>query len=261
MVLEAILARHLGFLNNSIVARLTKCITSYKLPITVNDKIMRKRSAGRNCSVDQLMIALGTDKKNDGKNKRVVLLEDIGHVHGRQASVVADEDIRIVLSSGIKVRSLPSESLNVSCTPPGSKSISNRALVLAALGNGTCRIKNLLHSDDTEVMMNAVVGLQGASFEWEESGSVLVVKGNGGGLQASEEALYLGNAGTAARFLTSVATLAKPSTCASTILTGNHRMQERPIGPLVDALRGNGAQISYMKPRDSCSFEEKTRTH
>ena len=258
MVLEAILARYLGILDNSIVARLTKCITSYKLPITLSDKTLRKRSAGRECPVDQIMIALGIDKKNEGKNKRVVLLDAIGHTHGRQANVVADEDIRVILSSGIRVCSSISGSLNVSCIPPGSKSISNRALVLAALGKGTCRIRNLLHSDDTEVMMNALVKLQGASFEWEESGKVLAVTGNGGELQASKEALYLGNAGTAARFLTSVSTLAKPSTSSSTLLTGNHRMQERPIGPLVDALRANGAEISYMKPHNSSSFEEKT---
>ena len=258
MVLEANLARYLGTLDGEAVARLTKCIASYKLPTSLSDTTLKRRSAGRQCSVNRLMTVMGTDKKNDGRKKRIVLLSGIGLTHERQASVVADEDIKVILSSGVRFCSSVPTSLRVSCKPPGSKSISNRALVLAALGNGTCRIKNLLHSDDTEVMMSALVKLRGASFSWEESGKVLIVKGNDGDLRTSKEALYLGNAGTAARFLTTVATLAKPSTQSSSILTGNQRMQERPIGPLVDALRRNGANIDYMKPQGGSSFVEKT---
>lgn len=257
MVLEAHLARYLGVLDGGAVARLTKCLASYELPTSLEDPTVRKRSARRHCSVDHLMTVMGADKKNDGKKKRVVLLGGIGHTHERQASVVADRDIRLILSSGIRVCSSVPTSLKVVCKPPGSKSISNRALVLAALGNGTCRIKNLLHSDDTEVMMNALVKLQGASFTWEDSGKVLAVTGNGGSLLASKEALYLGNAGTAARFLTTVVTLARPSSESSSILTGNKRMQERPIGALVEALRSNGAGIEYLRSDDNSSFVEK----
>ncbi|KAL8871672.1 MAG: hypothetical protein Q9198_007364, partial [Flavoplaca austrocitrina] len=140
---------------------------------------------------------------------------------------------------------------NVSCTPPGSKSISNRALVLAALGKGECRIKNLLHSDDTEVMLNALVKLKGASFGWEESGQTLVVKGNGGMLEAHGEELYLGNAGTASRFLATVATLAACGTRDFSILTGNERMKKRPIGPLVETLQTNGAGIEFLEGKGS----------
>lgn len=258
MVLEANLARYLGVLDGGAVARLSKCIASYGLPTSLDDATLKKRSARRHCSVDQLMTVMGTDKKNDGKKKRIVLLAGIGHTYERQASVVADKDIRVILSSGIRVCSTVPKSIHVVCKPPGSKSISNRALVLAALGKGTCRIKNLLHSDDTEVMMNAIVGLQGAIFIWEDNGKVLVVTGNGGSLLASKDALYLGNAGTAARFLTTVATLAQPSSESATILTGNKRMQERPIGPLVDALRNNGAGIQYLKPDESSSFVDKS---
>ena len=257
MCLEANLARSLGILENGAVARLAKCITSYDLPTSLKNKTLKQRSAGKLCSVDQIMSIMGVDKKNDGKKKRIVLLSGIGRTYERQASVVADKDIRVVISPRIRVRSSIPKSLNATCTPPGSKSISNRALVLAALSNGTCRIKNLLHSDDTEVMMNALVKLQAASFSWEEDGKVLVVKGNGGRMKATEEPLYLGNAGTAARFLTSVATLAEPGDTSQSILTGNHRMQERPIGPLVDALRSNGAKIDYMKP-DGDDFVPKT---
>ena len=166
-----------------------------------------------------------------------------------------DRDIRVVLSSAIKVIPSISTSLNVSCTPPGSKSISNRALVLAALGKGTCRIRNLLHSDDTEVMLNALVKLNGASFAWEEDGKVLAVTGNGGKLTTADEPLYLGNAGTASRFLTTVATLVGGR--SHTVLTGNKRMKLRPIGPLVDTLRENGATISYVEKTGSLPIEVK----
>lgn len=249
MVLEATLARHLGVLDGGAVSRLAKCLTIYGLPTSVKDPIVRERSANKHCSVDQLFSIMGVDKKNDGKKKRIVLLSGIGRTHERQASVVADRDIKVVLSSGILVSPSVAKSLEVSCVPPGSKSISNRALVLAALGHGTCRIRNLLHSDDTEVMLNALVILKGATFTWEDDGQVLVVTGNGGELKASEEELYLGNAGTASRFLTTVATLAEPTTREFSVLTGNQRMKTRPIGPLVDALQANGASISYVEKK------------
>lgn len=251
MVLEATLARHLGVLEGGAVSRLAKCLTSYGLPTSSKDAVVRDRSANKHCSVEQLFSIMGVDKKNDGRKKRIVLLSGIGRTHERQASVVADRDIKVVLSSGILVSPSVSKSLKVSCTPPGSKSISNRALVLAALGSGPCRIRNLLHSDDTEVMLSALVKLKGATFAWEDDGQVLVVTGNGGDLKASEEELYLGNAGTASRFLTSVATLAQPTTRDSSILTGNQRMKTRPVGPLVDALQANGATINYLE-RKGC---------
>ena len=258
MHLEAVLARYLGVLNGGAVARLTKCLTAYGLPTSLKDKILRERSANEHTSVDRLLTIMAVDKKNDGKKKRIVLLSGIGRTHERQASVVADRDIRVILSSGVRIQSGTPESQKVECRPPGSKSISNRALVLAALGNGTCRIHNLLHSDDTEVMMDALTKLHGATFAWEEDGSVLAVTGNGGHLQASKQDLYLGNAGTASRFLTSVATLADPKAHSHSILTGNARMKQRPIGPLVDALRGNGAGIAYMKQLEDHSYVQKT---
>lgn len=190
---------------------------------------------------------MSVDKKNVGRSKRIVLLSGIGRTHELKATVVSDKDIRVVLSPAILVFPSVTKEPNNECTPPGSKSISNRALVLAALGKGECRIRNLLHSDDTEVMMNAIVKLGGANFAWEDNGKVLVVKGNAGKLQASKESLYLGNAGTASRFLTTVATLAQPTRHGYSVLTGNERMKTRPIGPLVDALVANGAEIEYVE--------------
>lgn len=251
MVKEAELARYLGILKGVGVARIVKCLTKYGLPTSLKDARIRKLSAGKRCTLQQVMANLALDKKNDGPKKKIVLLSAIGKTHEPKASVVANEDIEAVLAPSITVKPGIPKDLNVVCTPPGSKSISNRALVLAALGSGTCRIKNLLHSDDTEVMLNALEKLGAATFSWEEDGDVLVVHGNGGKLQATPTELYLGNAGTASRFLTSVATLASKSTVDYNILTGNNRMKQRPIGDLVDALTANGAEIEYVEKTGS----------
>lgn len=251
MVREAELARHLGVLKDVAVARIVKCISAYGLPTSLKDARIRKLTAGKHCSVDQLLFNMALDKKNDGPKKKVVLLSAIGQPYEQQASVVSNEDIGVVLAPSVEVSPAPAKSLDVTCTPPGSKSISNRALVLAALGSGTCRIKNLLHSDDTEVMLNALERLGAATFSWEDEGNVLVVNGKGGKLQANPSPLYLGNAGTASRFLTTVATLATASSAASSVLTGNNRMKQRPIGDLVDALTANGADIDYLESKGS----------
>ncbi|KAI9703076.1 MAG: 3-dehydroquinate dehydratase (3-dehydroquinase) [Bogoriella megaspora] len=248
MVKEAELARYLGVLSPGAVARLTKCISSYGLPTSLSDKTLRKRSASRECPVDDLINIMAVDKKNAGSQKKIVLLSAIGKTYEPKASNVADADIRLVLSPSVLVHPFSSVSLNTSCTPPGSKSISNRVLVLAALGIGTCRITNLLHSDDTQFMLTALGQLGAAVFSWEDEGRTLVVDGNRGILEASSSELYLGNAGTASRFLTTVATLASRSNATSTtILTGNARMKERPIGPLVKSLRANGADITCLE--------------
>ncbi|MCJ1439232.1 3-dehydroquinate dehydratase (3-dehydroquinase) [Xylographa pallens] len=247
MVLEATLARHLGVLKASAVSRLIKCLRSYELPVSYLDPLVQERSGNKACVPNELMSIMAVDKKNDGRKKRIVLLSGIGRTHEMKASVVADQDIRIVLSPAIEVHPLPLDKFEVVCTPPGSKSISNRALVLAALGHGQCRITNLLHSDDTEVMLRALTDLQCATFAWEDEGEVLIVNGRHGCMQSTTKDLYLGNAGTASRFLTTVATLAQPGTAISSVLTGNKRMKARPIAPLVNALRDNGAVIHYLE--------------
>ncbi|KAB8237348.1 pentafunctional protein ARO1 [Aspergillus alliaceus] len=251
MVKEAELARHLGILKGVAVARVVKCIAAYGLPTSLKDSRIRKLTAGKHCSVDQLLFNMALDKKNDGPKKKIVLLSAIGRTYEPKASVVPNEDIGVVLAPSIEVHPGVQPASNVVCLPPGSKSISNRALVLAALGSGTCRIKNLLHSDDTEVMLNALERLGAATFSWEEEGEVLVVNGKGGNIQASPSPLYLGNAGTASRFLTTVATLATASSVDSSVLTGNNRMKQRPIADLVDALATNGASVEYMERKGS----------
>ena len=124
-------------------------------------------------------------------------------------------------------------------TLPGSKSISNRTLLLAALSDNACRIGNLLDADDTHHMLAALQSL-GVCIEHHGGGSY-AVHGCGGRFPQRQADLFLGNAGTAFR----------PLTAALALLGGDYhlhgvaRMHERPIGDLVDALRQAGANIRY----------------
>ncbi|EGX45803.1 hypothetical protein AOL_s00117g8 [Orbilia oligospora ATCC 24927] len=259
MVREAELARYLGVLSPTAVARLSKCISGYGLPVSLEDKRVKRLSGGKTCDIDRLLEIMAVDKKNYGKQKKIVLLSAIGRTHEPKASTVADEAIRVILSASLLIGRLESTTLDLQITPPGSKSISNRALVLAALSSGTCRISNLLQSDDTQYMLTALSQLGGIKYSWEDDGEVLVVQGNGGKLSACPEPLYLGNAGTAARFLTSVATLVSPtSELDNCVLTGNARMKQRPIGPLVDALTSNGAGLAYLESQGCLPLRVKS---
>ncbi len=122
---------------------------------------------------------------------------------------------------------------------PGSKSISNRYLLLAALSEGRTVIHNLLASDDTERMKEALIAL-GINVTHLE-GDSYAVEGVGGSFPNREASLFLGNAGTAFRSLTAALAL----NGGSYHLHGIPRMHERPIGDLVDALRVLGASIQY----------------
>jgi 3-phosphoshikimate 1-carboxyvinyltransferase len=122
---------------------------------------------------------------------------------------------------------------------PGSKSISNRVLLLAALSSGTTTLKNLLDADDTQVMRQALRQL-GLSVS-DQADNVCVVKGCGGKFPVQNADLFMGNAGTAIRPLT--AALAMQG--GNYRLSGVPRMHERPIRDLVDGLRQVGAKIDY----------------
>ena len=122
---------------------------------------------------------------------------------------------------------------------PGSKSISNRVLLLAALSSGETRLHDLLDSDDTRVMQDA---LRTLGIAVKRDGGATVVTGAGGAFPVKSAELFLGNAGTAFRPLTAALAL-----CGGEYrLSGVARMHERPIGDLVDALRGLGAAIDYV---------------
>jgi 3-phosphoshikimate 1-carboxyvinyltransferase len=126
---------------------------------------------------------------------------------------------------------------------PGSKSLSNRALLLAALAKGETRLTNLLDSDDIRHMLDALK-LLGVEYSLSNDKTECKVTGLGGAFSVDTPlSLFLGNAGTAMRPL--CAALAASNVTVE--LTGEPRMEERPIGDLVDALLEAGADIEYLK--------------
>ncbi|MDC9597431.1 3-phosphoshikimate 1-carboxyvinyltransferase [Xenorhabdus anantnagensis] len=139
----------------------------------------------------------------------------------------------------------PISRINGTINLPGSKSVSNRALLLAAFAKGTTRLTNLLDSDDIRHMLNALTAL-GISYRLSADRTICEVNGIGGHITGkSGIELFLGNAGTAMRPLAAALCLGDSS--MSLVLTGEPRMKERPIGHLVDALRQGGAEIDYLE--------------
>lgn len=124
---------------------------------------------------------------------------------------------------------------------PGSKSITNRALLLAALANGVSELHNVLFSDDSRYFMK---GLQTLGFQLnvDETSKIVRVEGKGGNVPTPSETvdLFVGNAGTAARFLTAFVSLGK----GDYRIDGIQRMRERPIQDLIDSLHQLGVHIS-----------------
>ena len=120
---------------------------------------------------------------------------------------------------------------------PGSKSYTNRALLLAALAKGKSTLINPLESDDTHVL---VAALRKLGVRINKKGRNYEVFGNGGKFRKPAVALYLSNAGTAVRFLTAILAASD----FKSVITGDKRMQKRPIGDLIRALKNLGTDIS-----------------
>ena len=121
---------------------------------------------------------------------------------------------------------------------PGSKSLTNRALLIAALANGMTQITNALFSDDSKYFANALKAL-GFHIQMDEGNHKITVQGLGGRIPARKAELFIGNAGTAARFLSAFLTLGN----GEYVLDGDSRMRERPIGDLIDALQQLGVEL------------------
>lgn len=134
----------------------------------------------------------------------------------------------------------PVATVDATVAVPGSKSLTQRALIAAALAEGESRLLGPLVSEDTEYSSRALtqmgVGIHKEQDAW-------IVRGNGGAIQSSPEPIFLGNNGTATRFLTSVAALGN----SVFTIEGDERMYERPIEPLLQALRGWGVDIRSLR--------------
>ncbi|MGO9265703.1 MAG: 3-phosphoshikimate 1-carboxyvinyltransferase [Candidatus Binataceae bacterium] len=150
--------------------------------------------------------------------------------------VIMDDAIEIISSS---------RPLDATITPPGSKSITNRALLLVAMAHGRSRISGALLSDDTRRMAAALTAL-GFELAVDEPGRLITVVGQGGNIPAAGASLDAGNAGTAMRFLAGFVTLGR----GRFRIDGSARMRERPIAALLDALRALGVAASSETGND-----------
>ena len=136
-----------------------------------------------------------------------------------------------------RIEVIPTPGIAPEHAVPGSKSYTNRALTIAAMAGGTSTLRDVLISDDTRV---ARAALERLGIQVTHDDGVFIVHGRGGQFSDPGTPLFLGNSGTATRFLTAMMTLAGfPST-----ITGNERMQERPIADLLAALAELGAEVS-----------------
>jgi 3-phosphoshikimate 1-carboxyvinyltransferase len=149
----------------------------------------------------------------------------------------------------------PITKLDATVKLPGSKSYTQRALVLAALARGESRLRNALFAEDIEYMMDAL-RLLGAEISIR--GEETIVGGTGGRIKCPKEAIFLGNNGTALRFLTSLVSLGQ----GRYVITGEQRLCERPVQPLLEALATLGVKIHTEEGRgfppvtiDACGLQ------
>jgi 3-phosphoshikimate 1-carboxyvinyltransferase len=127
-------------------------------------------------------------------------------------------------------------------TPPGSKSLTNRALVMAALADGNCILRNALFADDTEVMIDCLTRL-GFVSQVDRATHTITINGQGGQIPATRAELFCGNSGTTLRFVAALCSLGH----GSFILDGIPRMRQRPVGGLVEILKNLGVRIEYTQ--------------
>lgn len=130
----------------------------------------------------------------------------------------------------------PIRHLKAAVSVPGSKSYTQRTLVTAALASGTSRLRSALFSEDTSYLMTALGDL-GAGIRVE--GDDLIVNGTGGCIANPQKEIFVGNNGTALRFLTALTSLGT----GTTVVTGEHRLRERPVLPLIRALESLGVAV------------------
>lgn len=263
MVLEGIAARRLGVLSPNALERLRSLLIRVGLPVTL--------PADSRLSVADLMDRMRVDKKAhavDGGCTKAppavcVLPDGVGSVRHDKATVrwawpVAHGVMSQLLSRAVHLQAAELSEGDSTVAPvlwrvPGSKSLTNRALLLAALGHHVVDLHGLLLSEDTVVMIAALKQL-GVRLQWR--GEVLQVQGCGGAwtpgpAPLSPDTSYtrvlhinVQNAGTAMRFLVTALCLLPSGWQAE--LSGVPRMHERPIGDLVDALNSAGQSIEYL---------------
>jgi 3-phosphoshikimate 1-carboxyvinyltransferase len=138
---------------------------------------------------------------------------------------------------------------------PGSKSLTNRALLLAALAEGETQLTGALFSRDSQLLVDGLEAL-GFDIQCDPQAASITVKGAGGGIPAAEADLFIGNAGTAARFLTAFVCLREGGRYT---FDGDEEMYRRPMAGLIETLQGLGAEFVFLGEPGCFPFEVRTR--
>lgn len=146
----------------------------------------------------------------------------------------------------------PLQCKDIKVTVPGSKSITNRALLLAALTDGESVLKGTLFSDDSRHFLQSLKDL-GFELDVNETAKTVRVSGCGGRIPEKSGTIYVGSAGTAARFLTAMLGLSD----GEYIINASEQMKKRPMKPLFDALKSLGSSIEFMEEKDSLPVKIK----
>ena len=150
---------------------------------------------------------------------------------------------------------------DIKVTVPGSKSITNRALLMAALSEGECFIKGILFSDDSRYFLKALEDL-GFELHIDEENKNVKVFGQSGNIPKKNATIYVGSAGTAARFLTAMLGMSD----GEYVINASEQMKKRPMKPLFDVLKSMGSQIEFLEEENSlpvriigCKSDKKMR--
>ena len=136
----------------------------------------------------------------------------------------------------------PAHNINCEVEVPGSKSITNRALLMAALSDGECCLNGVLFSDDSRYFLSSLISL-GYIIEASEIEKYAIIHGHGGGIPNKSATINVGSAGTAARFLTAMLALSD----GKYFIDASQQMKKRPMKPLFDALESMGAQFEFTE--------------
>lgn len=145
------------------------------------------------------------------------------------------------MSESYKVKQLK-QPVDWTVEVPGSKSITNRALLMAALSGGTVKLKGVLFSDDSRYFLSSLQSL-GYAVRIDEKRREVEVEGHGGSIPEKESEIYVGSAGTAARFLTAMLGVAE----GTFVIQASEQMKKRPMRPLFEALISLGAEIDWLE--------------
>lgn len=146
----------------------------------------------------------------------------------------------------------PLKTKDIKVTVPGSKSITNRALLMAALSKGECTINGILFSDDSRFFLKALEDL-GFNIQIDEEAKSVKVVGQAGAIPKAEATIYVGSAGTAARFLTAMLGLSE----GVYVINASEQMKKRPMKPLFDVLKSMGAKIEFLEEENALPIRIK----